>query len=84
MLLFVMNEKISFVVCLRQRQRQQILAPTKKSEKKQNYKIKQKREKRREMFLSLFDSFLVLCFAGELFTAAEERVFSNKTSVREY
>ena len=32
---------------------------------------------------SLFDSFLVLCFAGELFTAAEERVFSNKTSVRE-
>jgi len=36
-LLFVMNEKISFVVCLRQRQRQQILAPTKKSEKKQNW-----------------------------------------------
>ena len=78
MLLFVMSEKISFVVCLRQRQRQQILAPTKKSEKKQNYKIKQKREKRREMFLSLFDSFLVLCFAVRFSQPQKSEFFQIK------
>ena len=78
MLLFVMNEKISFVVCLRQRQQQQILAPTKKSEKKQNYKIKQKREKRREMFLSLFDSFLVLCFAVRFSQPQKSEFFQIK------
>ena len=79
-----MNEKISFV-CIRQRQ-QQILAPTKKADLRRKFSQKNLLLACEStiMFLSLFDYFLVLCFAGELFTAAEERVFSNKTSVREY
>ena len=50
----------------------------KKSEKKQNYKIKQKREKRREMFLSLFDSFLVLCFAVSFSQPQKSEFFQIK------
>ena len=49
-----------------------------KSEKKQNYKIKQKREKRREMFLSLFDSFLVLCFAVRFSQPQKSEFFQIK------
>ena len=50
----------------------------KKSEKKQNYKIKQKREKRREMFLSLFDSFLVLCLAVSFSQPQKSEFFQIK------
>ena len=50
----------------------------KKSEKKQNYKIKQKREKRREMFLSLFDSFLVRCFAVSFSQPQKSEFFQIK------
>ena len=69
MLLFVMSEKISFVVCLRQRQRRQrILAPTKKVKKSRRKKNNERggREGTRNVFLSLFDYFLVafLCVSS--------------------
>ena len=39
---------------------------------------KQKREKRREMFLSLFDSFLVLCFAVSFSQPQKSEFFQIK------